>query len=231
MKQPDFRHELKYLCSDAELAMLDIRLRTLMQPDPHVGANGRYQIRSIYFDDPAGRCLQENEDGTSPREKWRIRIYDRSDERIALECKRRESGMIRKQSCLLTRSQYEELMNKEHVPLPSDQYPPLLNRLLLLKRTAGYAPRVIVQYERTPWIYAPGNVRVTFDRNIGSSDAIGCFFEGQLPSRPILPTGVQLLEVKYDAFLPDLVYRAVQMQNMQQLSFSKYCLCRRYARS
>ena len=90
VNEPKFRHELKYLCSAAELKMLEVRLQDVMRPDPHTDENGCYLIRSTYFDDLYDRCLNENESGVSPREKWRVRIYNCSDRRISLECKRKE---------------------------------------------------------------------------------------------------------------------------------------------
>ena len=102
-KPVNFRHELKYLISSAEVTMLRTRLSGLISLDAHA-KNGHYTIRSLYFDDYDDRCLLENENGTDPREKFRIRIYNGSAERISLECKRKERGMTHKTSCPLTRS-------------------------------------------------------------------------------------------------------------------------------
>ena len=91
MPQPKlnkFRHELKYQITDAQLMMLKNRINHLIPSDSHAGADGVYSIRSLYFDDYENRCLRENEDGTDPREKFRIRIYNAASDRITLECKR-----------------------------------------------------------------------------------------------------------------------------------------------
>ena len=105
-----YRHELKYQISDAQVQMLKNRITHLIPADRHAGADGTYTIRSLYFDDYENRCLRENEDGTDPREKFRIRIYNHSDQRITLECKRKERGKTHKTSCPLTRQQTELLM-------------------------------------------------------------------------------------------------------------------------
>ena len=107
-KPVNFRHELKYLISSAEVTMLRTRLSGLISLDAHA-KDGHYTIRSLYFDDYDDRCLLENENGTDPREKFRIRIYNGSAERISLECKRKERGMTHKTSCPLTREQTELL--------------------------------------------------------------------------------------------------------------------------
>ena len=177
--EPKFRHELKYLCSSAELKMLEMRLQNIMKPDPHTDESGCYLIRSTYFDDLYDRCLNENESGVSPREKWRVRIYNCSDRRISLECKRKEYGMIQKKSCRITREQYEKMCRMEPIPITSDN-PPLLNRMLLQQQTVLMQPKVIVQYLRRPYICDEGNVRVTFDMNYLSCDPDDEYASGNL---------------------------------------------------
>ena len=225
--EPKFRHELKYLCSAAELKMLEVRLQDVMRPDPHTDDSGCYLIRSTYFDDLYDRCLNENESGVSPREKWRVRIYNCSDRRISLECKRKEYGMIQKKSCRITRDQYEKMIRLEPIPITAEN-PPLLNRMLLQQRTQLMQPKVIVQYLRRPFVCDEGNVRVTFDMNITSSPSFDRFFNKDIPERPVLPKGQHLLEVKFDEYLPDYIYHAIQMTNMRLETFSKYYLCRTY---
>lgn len=222
-----YRHEFKYLCTEAQLAMLEVRLTGLMQKDIHVGRNGRYLIKSLYFDDIDDRCFNENEDGTGPREKYRIRIYNNDPGRIALECKRRENDKINKRSCLLTRGQYDLLVSDSPVG-QLDTMPELLRKLLILKMCSKMEPKVIVSYERTPYTCPNGNVRVTFDRNIASSSRVDDFFCENTGRRQILPSGHQLLEVKYDEYLPDHIYHALSLADMPRITFSKYYLCRKY---
>lgn len=62
-----YRHEFKYLCTNAQLAMLEVRLKGLMQKDPHAGAAGRYTVKSMYFDDMDDSCFMQNENGLAPR--------------------------------------------------------------------------------------------------------------------------------------------------------------------
>lgn len=89
-------------------------------------------------------------------------------------------------------------------------------------------PAVIVEYDRTPFVYRYGNVRVTFDRNISSSQDFEHFFCPHIHRRPIMPAGMHLMEVKFDEFLPDVIYRALQLEQLRQTTFSKYYLCRIY---
>jgi len=224
-----YRHELKYQVTDAQVAMLKNRITHLIPADSHAGENGVYSIRSLYFDDYENRCLRENEDGTDPREKFRIRIYNASSERITLECKRKERGKTHKTSCPLTEEQTRMLMAGKILPDIASQ-PPLLQKLTMLMMTRRMRPVVIVEYDRIPFVYKNGNVRITLDTNIASSAAVDRFLDENILPRPVLPEGQQLLEVKYDEYLPDFIYRSLQLHSLRQTAFSKYYICRKYTK-
>ena len=224
-----FRHELKYQITDAQVAMLQNRIRHLIPMDSHVGQAGTYRIRSLYFDDYEDRCLRENEDGTDPREKFRIRIYNASSQRITLECKRKERGKTHKSACPLTVEQTKLLMAGKILPDIGSQ-PPVLRKLTLQMLTRRLRPVVIVEYDRIPYVYKNGNVRITLDTNITSSSAVERFLEPDILPRPVLPAGQQLLEVKYDEYLPDFIYRSLQLHSLRQTAFSKYAICRKYTK-
>ena len=222
-----FRHEFKYVVSAREIEMLKNRVNHLLLPDRHAGERGLYSVRSLYFDDYGDCCFHDNEFGPGPREKFRIRIYNHSDARIMLECKRKDHGMTLKTSCPLTRAQAELLMAGETPGAIEHQDQPL-RKLMLLMLTRRMRPKIIVEYDRIPYVYPDGNVRVTLDTNIASSKAVERFFDDRIPSRPVMPVGRQLLEVKYDEFLPDFVYRNLQLENLTQTAFSKYYIARKY---
>ena len=71
----DYRHEWKHEINQADLLVLRQRLRAVARPDPHA-VDGRYLIRSLYFDNAADKALWEKLDGISRREKFRIRYYN-----------------------------------------------------------------------------------------------------------------------------------------------------------
>lgn len=223
-----YRHELKYLVSAAQIPLLKSRIASLMQRDPHAGKDGIYTIRSLYFDDYCNSCYYENENGTDPREKYRIRIYNHSDQKISLECKRKERGKTLKTACPLTRQQTEQLIHGEP-PMVTEEIPPLLRKFAVEMKTRRLRPVVIVEYERIPYIYKNGNVRVTFDTQIASSSDVEDFFSETLSKRPVMPVGQQLLEVKFDEYLPDFIYRNLNLNRIQQTAFSKFYLCRKYS--
>ena len=224
-----FRHEMKYVISVAEMAVIRNRISHLIAPDSHAGAAGSYSIRSLYFDDYDNRCYYENENGADPREKFRIRIYNHSAEKITLECKRKERGKTLKTSCPLTEEQTRLLMKGQVLPDIASQ-PPLLQKLTAQMLLRRMRPVVIVEYDRIPYVCRDGNVRITLDTNVASSRAVECFLDEKIPKRPVMPTGQHLLEVKYDEFLPDAIYRSLQLHGLTQTAYSKYYICRKYTR-
>lgn len=226
-KEQLYRHELKYRCTGAQLLVLKNRLDAVMALDTHAGSGG-YTIRSLYFDDLENSCFGENESGTDPREKFRVRIYNADPSRITLECKRKEHSKTLKTACRLTRQQFDGiLMNR--CPLSKAEDQALLNKFLYLQSSRLMRPAVIVEYDRIPYVCSAGNVRITLDQNIRSSGDFSRFFEASMPSRPVMPMGEQLLEVKYDSLLPQYIRQILSLDHLQQVTFSKYYLCRRFS--
>lgn len=239
-----YRHEYKYYCTAREAAELLARARGLMRPDPHVGADGSYQVRSLYFDTLEDACYFETEDGVDVRDKYRIRIYNGNTERISLEKKSKKSGMTLKSACridevlcrrmmagqgmFLTDAQMEGNFLKEASAKEGIEENRRRKELLRSMRERCMRPAVIVEYLRYPFVEPNGNVRVTFDLQITSSGDFNAFLDRRIGGRPILPNGGGILEVKWDALVPEYLKQGLQMNSLQRISFSKYCLCRKY---
>lgn len=224
----EYRHEYKYLISSAQASVLEMRMRGMLQPDPHADESGAYQIKSLYFDDSEDTCFFENENGTDPRSKFRIRCYNHSLERISLEKKSKMRGMTKKESCFISKEVCEILMGGRDLRLGEglDGTQKFLLSQLKLRRLR---PKVIVSYERKPFVCPIGNVRVTFDRKLSSSSAVESFLKEELPLRPALATGSCILEVKWDEILPSYVRQALSTGTLQWSGCSKYYLCRKYS--
>lgn len=230
-KQRKYRHEYKFLIDERDKAKLYYRLKNLIPLDANAGENGCYFIRSVYFDDYRDSCFRQNEDGINERAKYRIRIYNASDESIRLERKSKKNGMTCKESAKLTRQQCEKLLRGEVLPLNTEEaqeYPEVLRQFLVLMLTKGMRAKTIIEYERIPFIYPSGNVRITFDRNISASTQIERFFDKDMLRYPVLGMGQQLLEVKFDEYFPTFIRDNLEIGKLQQTSFSKYYLGRKY---
>lgn len=219
-----FRNELKYLCTEQQLRLLEMRIRHVCRPDAHAGPDGKYTVRSVYFDDYQNTCFYENEDGMNNREKFRIRLYDGKTDVITLECKQKINGKNHKYSCALDKELCEDIL-QGRFQLPANANP-VLNKFYIQYQTRMYRPKVIVEYERTPFLYSAGNVRITFDRNISGTSKVEDFLNETISTRPIMKAGVHLLEVKYDEFLPDFIYSQLQLDNLQLTANSKYYTAR-----
>lgn len=222
-----YRHELKYICNEMELAVIAGRINHLISLDKNVTESGIYNIRSLYFDDYYDTCYHENEAGTDPREKFRIRIYNGSTKKISLELKKKERGKTFKQSCPLTIEQCRQLMEGKPLPV-SSAYPEVLQKLNLLMKTRFMKPSIIVDYDRTPYVCKDGNTRITIDRNISSSTKIKDFLNPYIMKRPIMAAGKHILEVKFDEFIPDYIASNMELGTLRQTAFSKFYLCRIY---
>lgn len=220
-----YRHEYKYLLDPAAEGILRVKAGAVLMPDPHVGANGTYLVQSAYFDDAEDSCLRENLSGTDPRSKFRIRYYNRDTGLIQLEKKSKNHGMCLKESCAITREECETFLRGE-TPAVTPQMDEIKQRLFIETRLRGLRPVCIVAYERIPWIYPGGNVRITFDRKLASSRDLGKFLTGDYLKRPVWPLGESLLEVKWDEVLPRHIREALQMDSLEWTAFSKYYMCR-----
>lgn len=218
-----YRHELKYICSDIELRIVEQKLKAVMKPDPYADRDGEYLIRSVYFDDYQRSRFFENEDGVDPREKFRIRAYNLSDARITLEKKIKSHGMTAKRSCLIDRETCMRMLSGQSVTDRLGQHP-LLDEWIVQRETAGLRPVMLGEYVRKPYVYSMGNVRITFDRYISASYRVRDIFEARTSRIAVLPTGYHVLEVKYDDFLPDVIYQLIDSGHMLQTTFSKFYL-------
>ena len=220
----EYRVENKYLVSDGDLAVLEARLKTVMEPDVHQ-TGSCYEIRSVYFDDIVDSCMGENDAGVDCRQKYRIRIYDPSAQVIHLEIKEKTNGLTKKSACDLTKAECDAILDGT-IPFRFDGRAPL-NQLLLRMRCSKMQPKAIIAYERTAYVHPTGNVRVTFDRNIMASRFCDEFFEERISGMtPVLPAGMHVLEVKYDELLPDHIAQQLQIGKLRQTAFSKYYLGR-----
>ncbi len=219
-----YRVEDKYNCTDMQLTALQSRMEAVLMPDVNEGGPKGYSITSLYFDDLKDSCLQDTVDGVNRRSKYRIRIYNDSLDVIKLEVKTKQDNRIWKRSKTITRAQMECLMRGDCIEdSASSEDPATLFNLAI--RTQGLKPKVIVAYERKAYVYGPGNVRITFDRNVRASGRVEAFGQKNI-SYDFLREYDKVLEVKYDEFIPNFLLQLLETGSMRQSAYSKYQLCR-----
>lgn len=219
-----YRVEDKYLLPRNDYYELQERLRTVMQPDIYAGSDGQYTISSLYYDDIADTDYHETVAGNPHRSKHRVRIYNHSLDTIRLEIKTKHYQRIAKVSEAITQGELTALMEGRTIAWGAsrDDARSAFNEAIL---TRHLTPKVIVTYERTAFIYGPGNTRITFDTNIRASNDVLRFGDGGiLYDHP--EDEDYVLEVKYDQFLPDHIRQILETNTMLRETYSKYAICR-----
>lgn len=218
-----YRHEYKYPITACDRELLRNRLKHIMRLDPHT-VDGRYIIRSLYFDNYNDKALAEKVEGANPRAKFRIRIYNGSDKIITLEKKVKFRELTQKIQARLTREECDRIIAGDVDWMLHDGRGVVAELYAQMK---GYAlrPKTLVEYTRYPFIYDPGNVRVTLDCDIRS----GIFSTDLFDPNPLVPTGeMDVLEVKYDRYLPQIIRYLISPVSRDRESLSKYETCRRF---
>ena len=220
-----YRHEWKHAITYADLLAIRQRMSAITTPDPHT-IDGKYLIRSLYFDNLNDKALREKIDGVNMREKFRIRYYNGDTSLIHLEKKSKLNGLGTKFSASLTAEQAQSIVDGD-ISWMMDSDNELIRELYCKMRYQGMKPMTVVDYTREPFIFGPGNVRVTLDYDIRTGLADTDFLRSDLVTIPAGDAPI-ILEVKWDAYLPDIIRDAVQLPNRRVGAFSKYAQCRIY---
>lgn len=220
-----YRHEWKHEITYIDMLMLRQRLSVIAKSDSHT-IDGKYEIRSLYFDNIYDKALHEKIDGVNMREKFRIRYYNGDTSFISLEKKSKINGLCRKESAQITQETAQAIADGDYGWMLQSRIP-LIQELYSKIMAQGLRPKTIVDYTREPYIYAPGNVRVTMDYNIRTDLFCTDFLN---PENVTVPAGDApiILEVKWDDFLPDIIRDAVWLEGRRTTAFSKYAVCRTY---
>lgn len=219
-----YRHEYKHEISRGDMLVLRSRLSAVMTSDVHA-VDGKYIIRSLYFDNMQDKALKEKINGVNIREKFRIRYYNYDTSVIHLEKKSKVNGLCLKESASLTEEQVQKILNGD-CQWMANSTEALIREFYTKIICQGLRPKTIVDYEREPYIFAAGNVRVTLDYNIRTGLNGTDFLNPNCITVPADDTVI--LEVKWDEFLPDIIRDIIQLPACRTGTFSKYAACRIY---
>ena len=224
MSQAVYRHELKYRINLPDWALLHARMAQVLQRDQNAGPAGEYHIRSLYFDDYWQSAYAEKELGVLTRRKYRLRVYNYSDWRIHLERKAKFGQYIRKESAPMTRDEVSRLLDGEYRFLLSSPHN-LLREFYFELTSRIMRPRVIVDYDREPFVMEAGDVRITFDKHVRAGFGAFDLFDPALPACEALPADEMIMEVKFTTFLPGVVRRLLPPKASELTAASKFVLC------
>ena len=217
-----YRSEWKYALTNQELSLLKSRLSEIMEIDSHAPPGGKYIIHSLYFDDYKDIAVYTTDSGLSERYKWRIRYYGNDLTYIVLEKKEKVESRCHKESCRITLDEYNKIVSGDIVDLVFDTDKKLVKQLAKDMLIRGYKPKVIIDYERIAFVDELTDVRITFDMKISASYELENFLDGNYQNYYIMPSGTNLLEVKFTDILPSHIRNIVESYSYKQCSFSKY---------
>ena len=216
-----YRVEDKYRLNSRDMFILENRVSGILRKDP-MAQNQGYTISSLYFDDIANSCYKNSVEGNPKRRKFRIRIYNNSFETIKLEVKEKIYNKAVKYGSIISKEEMLKLISGRTIDeKEGDTAVRMFNFAI---KTQALRPRVVVAYERCAYVCEEGNVRVTFDRNIRASDNVD-FFGNEDVIYDYPPEASDLLEVKYDEFIPRYVTQAIETNRLIQTANSKYVIC------
>jgi hypothetical protein len=83
-------------------------------------------------------------------------------------------------------------------------------------------PVICIEYDRIPYVYKLGNVRITLDFNIRYTNKFNNLFNKNKKVRYLED---KLLEVKYNELIPDFIRFRLELNHLEQTSFSKFNNC------
>jgi SPX domain protein involved in polyphosphate accumulation len=222
----EYRHELKYYINMQGYYILRSRLSAALRLDENSGSEGDYHIRSLYFDDADDVALKTKISGVDDREKFRVRIYNISDNIIRLERKIKRNTYILKHSCGLTRGEFDRLMQKDVAFLLNKRARPC-GAVYYNTMNRGLRPVKIVDYRREAYTYPVEDVRITFDKGLRMGTTFD-IFDPDMLTVPMLEPGQMILEVKFNAFLPVFIRNMFFGVETTASAISKYVICRKY---
>lgn len=221
------RHEIKHKINYLDMLLIRQRLQAVMRIDTHA-VGGKYRIRSLYFDNLWDKALREKIDGVNKREKFRLRYYNDDFNIINLEKKCKCAGLGSKQSEVISAYEAQSIIDGKYDWMIGCTNRPLVQEFYSKIKSEGLKPKTIVDYDREPFIFDAGNVRVTLDYNIRTGLHCTDFLNPNCITIPAGDNSTIILEVKWDNFLPTIIRDIVQLENRDASAYSKYASCRIY---
>lgn len=214
-----FRKELKYNISDNDFYVINHNLKDLIEKDYNCKEDS-YTISSIYFDTYNKTSYRQVKDGISDRWKYRIRYYDYKDTYIKLEKKHKTNNYTNKTSIRISKKELRDILNNK-IKIKSNN-PPLLNEFIMKMKNELLRPVICIEYDRIPYIYKIGDVRITLDYNIRYTDRFDNLFS---KNKRVHYLDDKILEIKYNELIPDFVRFRLELNHLEQISYSKFNNC------
>lgn len=222
-----YRHELKFIVDKKTIFLLEQRLKDILTYDQFCQPRS-YRVTSLYFDDYRLSAFYDKINGLADRTKYRLRTYNLNPHALNFEAKIKKNDLVRKESFPCTPSQYQQILCGQFSFAPQllGQYLPLVQKLKFLQ------PKIVVDYDRTAFVYPAGNVRLTLDQSLQASTSSWDFLhdQQQLYQR-VFPHDETIFEIKFDQYLPQLIRQLLAEFPLFPLASSKYVLSQQLLRN
>lgn len=215
----DFRQELKYKITDKDFCLINHNLKNIIKKDSNCKGE-YYTISSIYFDNYKKTSYNQVKEGISERWKYRIRFYNYDDLYINLEKKYKVNGLTNKTSVRITKKMLDNILHN-NVRISKNNNP-LLNEFIVKIKTEYLRPIICIEYDRIPYVYKLGNVRITLDYNIRYTNKFNDLFNNE---KTVHYLKDKILEVKYNELIPDFIRFRLELNHLERTSFSKFNNC------
>ena len=218
------RVEYKYFVPSKYVSDLKYCLSKIMLEDKNNHLSGGYKITSLYFDTPDDQDFNQKLNGVIYREKYRIRIYDKTLSYGKFEIKRKRNQTIEKYSLDLDHDEIEKIISGDFSPLNKDsEFAYVAHRMKYQK----YAPKTVVEYCRNAYYLPLNNIRVTIDTDLSNYGFKDNFLKiNDLKPNKIKRLGHDILEVKFNGSIPRYIMNVLSSFPIRQSAISKYALSR-----
>jgi len=215
--RPKGTYEIKFLIDQEQSDRIMDWARRHLNPDPHAGGEQGdvYLVNSLYLDTP-GLDVFHRSDRFRQR-KYRLRRYG-SESRVWMEVKRKRKGAVRKRRVSVDD---HHVMSRLMEPLDESWEGAWFRRRI---DTLQFQPVCQVTYRRFARVgkSSVGPIRLTMDDELTGCPAnqwhVPC---GPLTGIPLL-TNKRVLELKFQAVVPNLFRQLIQDEKLRMTSFSKY---------
>lgn len=227
------RYEFKYILSREVRDALEAEIAYFVELDPFTQGrpNGKYFVRSLYYDNANFSNYYEKVDGIMHRSKFRLRTYtDTAGDGTPqfLEIKGRHNNLVFKHRAPVA-------FGKDDIDTSPYDHPttrallggldegPIKSQFQFELARKALKPVILVDYWRRPFVskYDP-EFRMTMDDTL-SGTVCDSLFPGPNASRRLSLPGYTILEVKFRFHLPKWFHRLVQSFELRRVSISKFC--------
>lgn len=195
--------------------------------DSHCVDGKPYTIRSLYLDDVFNSAYNDKVAGVMARDKYRIRIYRHSDREIFLERKRKIGDLIQKSSVQITRRLCEQIISGDPRGLQTSSNA-LLQDVYVQMRTRLLRPSSSWITSERPICIPRKTCASPFDLHLRSGLHSTELFRPEIATVSPHDGRVEILEVKFDTYLPDYIRGLMDGIRADRSAVSKYVMCRRF---